>query len=82
MPHKKNAALSVQIVAAAHRGPGLVATVLAAMPQELQRAAGRWQAEWPVVADLLALTATAAQHSRTLLAGLRVDADRMRANAG
>jgi 3-carboxy-cis,cis-muconate cycloisomerase len=82
MPHKQNAALSVQVAAAAHRGPGLVATVLAGMPQELQRAAGRWQAEWPVVADLLALTGTAAQHSRTLLAGLRVDADRMRSNAG
>jgi 3-carboxy-cis,cis-muconate cycloisomerase len=82
MPHKKNAALSVQIAAAAHRGPGLVATVLAGMPQELQRAAGRWQAEWPVVAELLALTATAAQHTRALLTGLSVDADRMRSNAG
>jgi len=82
MPHKKNAALSVLVVAAAHRGPGLVATVLAGMPQELQRSAGRWQAEWPVVAELLALAAAAAHHTRTLLAGLRVDADRMRINAG
>lgn len=81
MPHKKNAPLSVLIVAAAHRGPGLVATVLAGMPQELQRAAGRWQAEWPVVAELLALTGSAAQHARTMLAGLRVDTDRMRTNA-
>jgi 3-carboxy-cis,cis-muconate cycloisomerase len=52
------------------------------MPQELQRAAGRWQAEWPVIAELLALTGSAAEHTRTLLTGLRVDADRMRANAG
>jgi 3-carboxy-cis,cis-muconate cycloisomerase len=81
MPHKKNAAMSVLIVAAAHRGPGLVATVLSGMPQELQRAAGRWQAEWPVVAELLALTGSAAQHTRTLLAGLRVDATRMHTNA-
>jgi 3-carboxy-cis,cis-muconate cycloisomerase len=81
MPHKKNAALSVQVAANAHRGPGLVATVLAGMPQELQRAAGRWQAEWPVVAELLALTGSAARHARTMLAGLRVDTDRMRANA-
>jgi 3-carboxy-cis,cis-muconate cycloisomerase len=82
MPHKRNAPLSVQIVAAAHRGPGLVATVLAGMPQELQRAAGRWQAEWPVVTELLALTGSAAQHSRALLDGLQVDAERMRTNAG
>jgi 3-carboxy-cis,cis-muconate cycloisomerase len=81
MPHKKNAALSVLVAAAAHRGPGLVATVLAGMPQELQRAAGRWQAEWPVIAELLALTRSAANHTRTSLAGLRVYADRMRANA-
>jgi 3-carboxy-cis,cis-muconate cycloisomerase len=82
MPHKKNAALSVQIAASAHRGPGLVATVLSGMPQELQRAAGRWQAEWPVVAELLGLTGSAAKHTRALLDGLQVDAERMRANAG
>jgi 3-carboxy-cis,cis-muconate cycloisomerase len=30
--------------------------MLAAMPGELQRAAGAWQAEWETLSDLLRLT--------------------------
>jgi 3-carboxy-cis,cis-muconate cycloisomerase len=80
MPHKRNPARSVLVTACAHRVPGLVATVFAALPQEAQRAAGRWQAEWETVTELLRLTGGAAYHSRALLAGLRVDPARMRAN--
>jgi 3-carboxy-cis,cis-muconate cycloisomerase len=78
MPDKRNSARSVQILACAHRAPGLVGTVFAALPQELQRAAGRWQAEWDTVGDLLALTSAAAGHGRVLLAELKVDTTRMR----
>jgi 3-carboxy-cis,cis-muconate cycloisomerase len=77
MPHKRNSARSVQLVACAHRTPGLVGTIFAGLPQELQRAAGRWQAEWETVADLLALTVAAAEHGRILLAELKVDIVRM-----
>jgi 3-carboxy-cis,cis-muconate cycloisomerase len=80
MPHKRNPARSVLVTACVHRTPGLVATLLAAAPQELQRAAGRWQAEWPALSELLRLVGGAAAHTRDLLAGLRVDAERMRAN--
>jgi 3-carboxy-cis,cis-muconate cycloisomerase len=80
MPHKRNPAAAVLVTACAHRVPGLVATLLAAAPQELQRAAGRWQAEWATVTDLLRVVGGAAAHGRRMLAGLRVDADRMRAN--
>jgi 3-carboxy-cis,cis-muconate cycloisomerase len=80
MPHKRNPAAAVLVTACAHRAPGLVATLLAAAPQELQRAAGRWQAEWATVTDLLRVVGGAAAHGRRMLAGLRVDADRMRAN--
>jgi 3-carboxy-cis,cis-muconate cycloisomerase len=80
MPHKRNPARSVLITACAHRTPGLVATILAGMPQEQQRAAGRWQAEAPVLLELLRLTGGAAYHARDLLHGLRVDAVRMRGN--
>ncbi|HLL65430.1 MAG TPA: lyase family protein [Micromonosporaceae bacterium] len=80
MPHKRNPARSVQVIAAAHRLPGLTATILAGMPHELQRAAGRWQADWPTVSDLLRLLAAAAAHGRALLGDLQVDAARMRAN--
>ena len=51
MPHKQNPVRAVTAVAGAIRTPGLVATILAAMPQEHERAAGGWQAEWPAMAD-------------------------------
>jgi 3-carboxy-cis,cis-muconate cycloisomerase len=80
MPHKRNPSRAEQIIAVHHRIPGLVATVLAGMPQELQRSTGRWQAEWPTVSELLRLVAAAAAHTRAMLDGLRVDTDRMRIN--
>lgn len=81
MPGKRNPARAILVVACAHRVPGLVTTLLAGMPQELHRAAGRWQAEWPVLTDLLRLVAGAAHHGRAMLAGLTVDADRMASRA-
>ncbi len=80
MPHKRNPVNAIAIVACAQRGPGLVATVLSAMAQEHERAAGRWQAEWPVLAELLRLTGSAAAATHELLAGLEVDPARMRSN--
>ena len=73
MPHKRNPAQAVLAVACAHRIPGLVATVLAGMPQELQRAAGRWQAEWGTLTDLLRLLGGTAHHTVHALTGLQVD---------
>ena len=52
------------------------------MPQEHERAAGAWQAEWGTVTELLSLTGSAAAWSRELLEGLEVDAERMRAGVG
>ena len=80
MGHKRNPASAVLAIACAHRVPGLVATVLAAMPQELQRAAGRWQAEWGTLTDLLRLVGGTAHHTAATLDGLQVDRDRMRAH--
>ena len=77
MPGKRNPARAVLAVACAHRAPGLVATLLAGMPQELQRAAGRWQAEWPTIGDLLRVVAGAVHHARAMLDDLTVDAQRM-----
>jgi 3-carboxy-cis,cis-muconate cycloisomerase len=77
MPDKRNPARAVIVVACAHRVPALVGTLFAGMPQELQRAAGRWQAEWPTVTDLLRLVGGAAHHARAMLTELRVDAERM-----
>jgi 3-carboxy-cis,cis-muconate cycloisomerase len=80
MPHKRNPVGAVAVVACAQRGPGLVSTILSAMGQEQERAAGAWQAEWEPLLELLRLTGSAASALRELLDGLEVHADRMRAN--
>jgi 3-carboxy-cis,cis-muconate cycloisomerase len=53
---------------------------MASMVQEHERAAGAWQAEWEPLLELLRLAGSAATSVRELLAGLDVDAERMRAN--
>lgn len=80
MGHKRNPASAVLAIACAHRVPGLVATTLAGMPQELQRATGRWQAEWGTLTDLLRLVGGTARHTAATVDGLHVDRDRMRAH--
>ena len=80
MPHKRNPVGSARALAAAVRAPGLVATMLAAMPQEHERALGGWQAEWETLPTLVALTAEASSAMAAVLADLEVDVDRMRAN--
>jgi 3-carboxy-cis,cis-muconate cycloisomerase len=80
MPHKRNPVASVVILGCTRRAPGLLATLAAAAEHELQRAAGAWHAEWEPLTDLLRLTGSAASWSVPLLTGLRVEADRMRAN--
>ena len=80
MPHKRNPAAAVNGVAAARRAPGLVATMLAAMPGEQERAAGAWQAEAETLAELLRLTGVSVAAARRCLEGLEVFPDRMRAN--
>ncbi|MGH2856692.1 MAG: lyase family protein, partial [Solirubrobacteraceae bacterium] len=80
MAHKRNPVGAVSVLACAKRAPGLVATMLACMEQEHERAAGAWQAEWGVEKELLALAGSAAAWARELLEGLEVDGERMRAN--
>jgi 3-carboxy-cis,cis-muconate cycloisomerase len=80
MPHKQNPVASVAAAAAAVQAPGLVATMLAAMPQEHERAAGAWQAEWDTLPALVTLAARSAHAMAGALATLVVDERRMRAN--
>ena len=80
MPHKRNPVGAIGLVACAQRGPGLVATMFAAMAQEHERGAGTWQAEWETLPALLRLTGSAAALVRELLAGLEVDPQKMRAD--
>ncbi len=80
MPHKRNAVAAVAARAAARRAPGLVATLLASMEQEHERAAGAWHPEWAPLADLLRTVGSAAAWTADCLGSLRVDPDRMRRN--
>jgi 3-carboxy-cis,cis-muconate cycloisomerase len=80
MAHKRNPVGAVSVLACAKRAPGLVATALALMEQEHERAAGAWQAEWGTYAELLALTGSAAAWTRELIEHLEVDPARMREN--
>ncbi len=80
MPHKHNPVAAVAAIAAARRAPGLVGTMLAVMPQEHERAAGGWQAEWATMDALLAVATEAASAIAESLERLVVDPARMRAN--
>lgn len=80
MPHKRNPVGAAVLIGAATRAPGLVATMLAAMPQEHERSLGLWHAEWETLPELCCLLSGALQQARLLLPGLEVDAARMREN--
>lgn len=80
MPHKRNPVAAVQARAAARRAPGLVATLLACMDHEHERAAGAWHAEWLPLVDLLSSTGTAVAWLRESLESLVVDPLQMRRN--
>lgn len=80
MPHKHNAVASMVALAAAQRVPQRVAALLAAMPQELERALGAWQAElaeWP---QLVMSVHGSSRAMALALASLQVNPQRMRAN--
>ena len=53
MPHKRNPVGCAVMIAAATRAPGLVATMLSALPQEHERSLGLWHAEWETLPGTL-----------------------------
>ncbi|HET6211908.1 MAG TPA: 3-carboxy-cis,cis-muconate cycloisomerase [Micromonosporaceae bacterium] len=80
MPHKRNPVAAVSALACAAQAPGLVGTVLTAMVQEHERAAGGWHAEWRPMRELLVATGSAAAWLRDCLAGLVVNEPALAAN--
>ena len=80
MPHKRNPVGAAVLIAAATRAPGLVATMLAAMPQEHERSLGLWHAEWQTLPELCGLVSGALQQALLAVPGLEVDTARMRSN--
>jgi 3-carboxy-cis,cis-muconate cycloisomerase len=80
LPRKRNAIAAVSTIAAARQAPGLVATILAQMEQEHERAAGAWHAEWLPLRHLFSATASAAAWLADSLATLEVDEGAMATN--
>ena len=80
MPHKRNPVGAALVLSAAGRAPMLAATIVAALPQEHERALGGWQAEWPTLAALIETLASAVQAMDEVAQGLTVDPDAMQAN--
>lgn len=80
MPQKRNPVGAAVALAAAQRVPALVATLLAAMPQEHERGLGGWQAEWETLPEIFLLAAGSLRRMVEAMEGLEVDAQRMRAH--
>jgi 3-carboxy-cis,cis-muconate cycloisomerase len=80
MPQKRNPAASVRAIACARQARGHAAVLLAAVEGEHERSAGAWQSEWAALSGALAGGGGALANAAEALAGLEVDAERMREN--
>ena len=80
MPHKRNPVGCAAVLAVAHRVPGLVATMLASMVQEQERALGGWQAEWDTLPEIVSLCGAALNQMNIVVHGLQVNPMKMRSN--
>ncbi len=80
MPHKRNPLGSMIALTAAQRAPHRVAALLAAMPQEHERALGGWQAESAEWGDLLQIVHGSARAMAAACTGLEVNTRRMSDN--
>ena len=81
MPHKRNPVACAAVLSAATRVPGLVGTMLAAMPQEHERGLGGWHAEWETLPEIVSLAGGAAHTMAAIVPRLDVDPERMRAES-
>lgn len=80
MPHKRNPVGAAVMISTATRAPGLVGTMLSAMPQEHERSLGLWHAEWETLPELCCLVSGSLQQALQVIPGLQVDAERMAIN--
>jgi 3-carboxy-cis,cis-muconate cycloisomerase len=80
MPQKRNPISSVYITALTSLVRQHVAALLDAMVEDHERATGPWEIEWIALPEIFLLSAGALAHTRSLVSGLQVDANKMRAN--
>jgi 3-carboxy-cis,cis-muconate cycloisomerase len=80
MPHKRNPAACAIVLASATRLPGFVSSFLSGMVQEHERGLGGWHAEASTISAAVRATGSALAALTDAVAGLTVNAERMRAN--
>lgn len=80
MPQKRNPISSCYIHAAVSVVRQHAASLMDAMVADHERSTGPWEIEWIALPEAFCLTAGALNQTRFVLAGLEVDAERMRAN--
>lgn len=80
MPQKVNPISSEIIIGLSGTAGALTSALLRLQEAGHERAAGEWQIEWQVIPQLAVLAGSALKETVTLVQGLRVDPERMRAN--
>ncbi len=80
MPHKANPVSAVVAVACERHARANCGVLFESLVAEHERPAGAWHAEWHALTTALAATGGAVAAVARSLEGLRIDADRMRAN--
>jgi 3-carboxy-cis,cis-muconate cycloisomerase len=80
MPQKRNPVSSLYIHSTAALVRANAAALLEATVADHERSTGPWEIEWVALPEIFLLAAGCLAQSRTMLAGLEVDAARMRAN--
>ena len=80
MPQKRNPVRSTLAVACARLANVHAGVLLGGLAHEHERAVGNWHAEWEALSGALAFAGGSAAAAADAVAGLEVDAGRMRAN--
>ncbi len=80
MPQKHNPVACAAVLAVHATMPGLVTSMLAAMPQEHERGLGLWQAEWETVPEVCRRASAALAYAAEIAETLEVHKERMKDN--
>jgi 3-carboxy-cis,cis-muconate cycloisomerase len=80
MPQKRNPVGSALALACARQVQAQASVLIAALPQEHERALGGWHSEWSALRAALGYAGGAVDSARRTLEGLELDPERMRAN--
>jgi 3-carboxy-cis,cis-muconate cycloisomerase len=80
LPHKRNPVGAMYAREAGLRAPGLLATLVAGTPGELERGLGQWQTQFWTLGELFAAAGSGADAMLEVISGLRTDSEAMLRN--